>query len=87
MSKVHILGSGAAPGVPSLACGFGNCDDEILIDEIIPILIEVSNSLGVEVINIYEVTDNHKEYFLDGLHPNYDGNIAISNKVYEAIKE
>ena len=28
MSKVHILGSGAAPGVPSLACGFGNCDDE-----------------------------------------------------------
>ncbi|MBR5598456.1 MAG: MBL fold metallo-hydrolase [Alphaproteobacteria bacterium] len=26
MSKIIILGSGAAPGVPSLACGFGNCD-------------------------------------------------------------
>ena len=26
MSKVIILGSGAAPGVPSLANGFGDCD-------------------------------------------------------------
>lgn len=26
MSKVIILGSGAAPGVPALANGFGNCD-------------------------------------------------------------
>ncbi len=26
MSKVIIMGAGAAPGVPSLACGFGNCD-------------------------------------------------------------
>ena len=26
MSKVIILGSGAAPGVPSLAYGFGDCD-------------------------------------------------------------
>lgn len=26
MSKVIILGAGAAPGVPSLACGFGDCD-------------------------------------------------------------
>ncbi len=26
MSKIIILGSGAAPGVPSLACGFGDCD-------------------------------------------------------------
>lgn len=26
MSKVTILGSGAAPGVPSLTCGWGDCD-------------------------------------------------------------
>ena len=26
MSKVIILGSGAAPGVPSLCCGYGDCD-------------------------------------------------------------
>ncbi len=26
MSKVIILGCGAAPGVPSLACGYGDCD-------------------------------------------------------------
>jgi phosphoribosyl 1,2-cyclic phosphate phosphodiesterase len=26
VSKIIILGSGAAPGVPSLACGFGDCD-------------------------------------------------------------
>lgn len=28
MSKVIILGAGAAPGVPSLANGFGNCDPQ-----------------------------------------------------------
>lgn len=28
MSKVIILGSGAAPGVPSLSCGWGNCNPE-----------------------------------------------------------
>ncbi len=28
MAKVIILGSGAAPGVPSLSYGFGNCDPE-----------------------------------------------------------
>ena len=26
MSKIIILGSGAAPGVPSLSYGFGDCD-------------------------------------------------------------
>lgn len=28
MPKVIILGSGAAPGVPSLSCGWGNCNPE-----------------------------------------------------------
>ena len=28
MSKIIILGSGAAPGVPSLASGFGDCDPQ-----------------------------------------------------------
>ncbi len=28
MSKVIILGAGAAPGVPSLSCGWGNCNPE-----------------------------------------------------------
>lgn len=28
MSKVIILGSGAAPGVPSLSCGWGACDPQ-----------------------------------------------------------
>ena len=81
--KVYVM----LPPKIHVSNALGNCDNEILINEIIPILIDISKSLGVEVIDIYEVTDNHKEYFLDGLHPNYDGNIAISNKVYEAIKE
>ena len=62
MSKIIILGSGAAPGVPSLASGFGDCDPKnpknyrtrsgtyIEINDV-KILIDTSPDLRLQLIN------------------------------------
>ena len=62
MSKVIILGSGAAPGVPSLAQGFGDCDPKnpknfrlrsgtyLEINDV-KILIDTSPDLRLQLIN------------------------------------
>ena len=65
----------------------GNCNNETLVNEVIPILKEVSSSLNVEVIDIYSVTDNHEDYFSDGLHPNFEGNKIISKEIAKTIKK
>lgn len=65
----------------------GNCNNETLVNEVIPLLKEVSSSLNVEVIDLYNVTDNHEDYFSDGLHPNFEGNKIIAKEIEKAIKK
>lgn len=59
--------------------------NDIIHDEIGRIVREVAAETGVSVIDLYAVTENHPEYFTDGLHPNKEGYDMVARTVYEQI--
>lgn len=59
--------------------------NEIIRDEIGRIIKEVAEETGVRMIDLYAVTENHPEYFADGLHPNQEGYAVVAQAVYEQI--
>lgn len=38
-------------------------------------------------VDLYAVTKNHPEYFVDGVHPNQKGNQKIADVIYQALKK
>ncbi|WP_409343205.1 GDSL-type esterase/lipase family protein [Paenibacillus sp. MBLB4367] len=56
------------------------------VDEVVEAGKELAEELDLIVIDINEVTKNHRQWFIkDGIHPNADGAKAIANAVYDAI--
>jgi lysophospholipase L1-like esterase len=50
-----------------------------------PIVSEMAEDMGVHYIDMYEFTENHPEYYDDGIHPNAYGNKMIAEYLYETI--
>lgn len=63
----------------------GDCSDEIVREELIPILKRISEETGAALIDLYSLTENHPEWYADGLHPTKEGNEAIAQEIYKAI--
>lgn len=59
--------------------------NDIIHDEVGRIVREVAAETDVNVIDLYAVTENHPEYFYDGLHPNKEGYTVVAQAVYEQI--
>lgn len=59
--------------------------NDIIHDEVGRIVREVAAETDVNVIDLYTVTENHPEYFCDGLHPNKEGYAVMAQAVYEQI--
>ena len=49
------------------------------------IIQEAAKELGVPCVNLYTLTENHPEWFWDGVHPNKDGNRAIAEEIYRIL--
>ncbi len=60
-------------------------NNEILVKDIIPLIKQTANELGLPIIDVYSPLVNHPEYFWDGVHPNSQGAKIISTVVYDAI--
>lgn len=60
-------------------------DETVVREEVREIVSEVAEKTGVRLIDIYAVTENHPEYFMDGVHPNKKGNEAIAEAVYAEL--
>ena len=58
---------------------------EVIRDEIRPIIQETAQALDVPVIDLFGLTEGHPEYFMDGVHPNAEGNRVIAAHILEAI--
>ena len=52
--------------------------DEIIRNEIVPMVREAAGKLDVTLVDLYAFTENHPEWFPDGIHPNAEGNQAIA---------
>lgn len=61
-------------------------NNEILTKEVIPIIEDVGEKENVTVINTYEITKSHPEWFPDALHPNKEGNEAIAKEIAKGVK-
>jgi len=63
-----------------------DCNDDVVRTELREAVLSIGSELGIEVIDLYTVTDGHPEWFPDGLHPNAEGNYAIAEEVAKTIK-
>ena len=60
--------------------------DEVIHDEIQPILRRLAEEENVPVIDLYAFTEGHPEYFDDGVHPNVLGNRKIAEFLAEELR-
>lgn len=58
---------------------------EVVRDEIRPIVFRVGEQTGVPVIDLYAATENHPEWFSDGVHPTDEGNHRFAESIYHHI--
>lgn len=65
----------------------GNCDDAVVGGELADAVRSLGAELGLEVIDLYTLTDGHPEWFADGLHPNAEGNRAIAEEIARVISK
>lgn len=65
----------------------GDCNNEILIQEVIPAIKRVSEATCSEVIDLYSATEDHSDWYADELHLNAEGNKAIAEVIYKSILE
>ncbi len=58
---------------------------EVIRDEIRPIVLRVGERTDTPVIDLYAATENHPEWFSDGVHPNDEGNRRFAEYIYRYI--
>ena len=66
--------------------GFGISND-VIRDEIYGIVADISEEFNCTLIDLYSLTENHPEWFEDGIHPNAAGNEVIANYICEKLTE
>ena len=59
--------------------------DDPIRDKIRPLVFALGEKYGVQVIDLYALTEDHSEYFGDGVHPNELGNRVIAEHLQEEI--
>lgn len=64
--------------------GFDVVEDSI-VNGVRPTVLQVGEKYGVPVIDLYAFTENHPEYFIDGVHPNREGNRAIADYLLKTL--
>lgn len=88
-SKVYICTSPKAfylDGKTSGEAEFGIQPE--IVEQIVQIQKEVANERGYSIIDIYEASSNHPEWFEeDGIHPTLEGAKGLAEIVAEAISE
>ena len=58
-----------------------------LLKEVGAVLSETAKDRGIPVIDLHIFTEQHPEWFPDGVHPNAQGNRQIAKCIYHAFKE
>ena len=60
--------------------------DSVISDGVIPVIRKLADQYGLRVIDLYTMSEDHPEYFKDGVHPNKLGNQIIANDIFRAFK-
>ena len=62
-------------------------NNDIIEHEIAPTVREVAEELDIPMIDIYEKSKDHPEWFMDGSHPNVAGNEALAKIIVPYLTE
>ena len=65
--------------------GVFHMDDNVIRDEIRPIVEDVATRTHAQYVDLYQLTQDHPEWFPDTVHPNTEGNQAIAHYLYEQV--
>ncbi len=57
----------------------------VLVNDVLPLVNQTANDLGLPLIDMYTPFVNHPEGFLDGVHPNSQGAEIMATQVFSAI--
>ncbi|NHZ84703.1 MAG: T9SS type A sorting domain-containing protein [Planctomycetia bacterium] len=83
-SEDPIFILGLPPPVFDESAGHRNAP---IVDEIIPMIKQVADSLDLTIADFYNALDGKPELFIDGVHPNGVGTEIMAEVAYEAIQE
>ncbi|MBR2046053.1 MAG: hypothetical protein IJ958_07955 [Agathobacter sp.] len=61
--------------------------DEVIRAEVCPIVKAQAQKYNIGIIDLYSVMENHPEYFVDGVHPNEQGNQCIAEMIFKELKK
>lgn len=61
--------------------------DEVIHDEIIPIIKKKAEDRKLSVIDLYTPSQTHPEWFRDGVHPNAAGNKELAKCIFNALND
>jgi lysophospholipase L1-like esterase len=61
--------------------------NDVIENEIAPIVREVAEETGAVLIDMYEETKDHPEWFLDGVHPSSEGNKEFAKIITSFLSE
>lgn len=56
-------------------------DAETIDDQIVDIIKKVATDNGLNIIDLHQYTQNHEDWFVDGVHPNELGNREIAKYI------
>lgn len=73
--------------VPVIAQGNFGIRDEIVKNEIIPLIKQTAEEMKLSIIDLYAALDGKPEFFPDRVHPNDDGAKFIAKTVFEAVRK
>lgn len=59
--------------------------NELVSGSIHQLVADTARALEVHLIDLYSLTETHPEWFMDGVHPNREGNKMIAERVFQAI--
>lgn len=59
--------------------------DDVIRDSIRPLVLSLGKRYNLPVIDLYAFTETHPEWFLDGVHPNREGNIAVAEHIFREL--
>ena len=60
---------------------------DIITEIINPMIEEVADEYGLRCIDLYALTENHPDYYKDGLHPNKKGNRVIAEYILKELQQ
>lgn len=83
--QVYLMTCCAAYGEEDQDVVAFHVNKTVIAVEIAAIIQRTARSCEVPVIDIYNATKDCPAYFVDGVHPNADGNEEIAQTVYRAL--